>query len=149
MSATSIFRNQITLRIQRYMVRRCSLCGRCVQKSLSPEKMPVLDHKCDDILLVGNVKIPNICAKVMFNPKIMNLSPGQQIHLIKKPNHFQILYFNIEKKLIDCECTARNILQKKTHFVIIQATTEVFMGFGNCYYHLILYYGIGLLFHGS
>ena len=59
------------------MVRRCSLCGRCIQNSLSPEKMPVWDHKCDDILLVGNVKIPNICAKVMFNPKIMNLSPGQ------------------------------------------------------------------------
>ena len=59
------------------MVRRCSLCGRCIQNSLSPEKMPVLDHKVDDIFLEGNGKIPNICAKLMFNPKIMNLLPGQ------------------------------------------------------------------------
>ena len=59
------------------MVRRCSLCGRCIQNSLSPEKMPVLDHKVDDIFLVGNGKIPNICAKLVFNPKIMNLLPGQ------------------------------------------------------------------------
>ena len=59
------------------MVRRCSLCGRCIQNSLSPEKMPVLDHKVDVKLLAGNGKIPNIRAKLMFNPKIMNLLPGQ------------------------------------------------------------------------
>ena len=59
------------------------------------------------------------------------------------------MYFNFEKIMIDCECKACQILPKKSHFVIILATTEVFMAFGNCYYHLILYYGIGLLFHGS
>jgi len=32
---------------------------------------------------------------------------------------------------------------------MILATTEVVKAFGNFYYHLILYYGIGLLFHGS
>lgn len=31
--------------------------------------MPVSDQKFDVTLLIGNIKIPNICAKLIFNTK--------------------------------------------------------------------------------